>query len=292
MATTRTLNAARPIRLSDPINAHHPLNEGRVSWLLTLPGLDGGTTWYDLMLRSPGTLTSMGNGSNGWRPTTRKGGAGDILFDGTAGYVTGPSPHRTFPLALAGWAKLASTSAAGGQDQIVASVAKTSGLEEFWIGYFGTTAFRAVCQGGGSAASFNWTITMDLAWHRFLAIFTSSVAMAMYIDGVPGVPGGSTAATVTPAALDTLYAGALKYNSSNLYGTFGGHLDDVTVWTSNPLMVSSPGAFAATDYELSCRGYPGVLNRRGRSGVLAASGSALYFPDDYALAGGMQTLGY
>ncbi len=54
---------------------------------MCLPGRMGGNTWHDLMGLNHGALTSMGNTSNGWRGTTRPGGFGHLLFDGTAGYV-------------------------------------------------------------------------------------------------------------------------------------------------------------------------------------------------------------
>src|SRR5690349_1214055 len=83
------------IDIQNPINQDHPLNHGRVAWWLTLPGLEGGKYLYDLCGRSPGTLTNMTTTSSGWRGTTRPGGYGHLLFDGSNDVVNMTVPSQT-----------------------------------------------------------------------------------------------------------------------------------------------------------------------------------------------------
>src|SRR5438105_8727398 len=71
-----------------PLKRQHWLAVGLQAWHIALPWRMAGGTWYDLAKVSKGTLTTMGNANNGWRSTTRQGGFGAVLFDGSAGYVT------------------------------------------------------------------------------------------------------------------------------------------------------------------------------------------------------------
>jgi hypothetical protein len=55
------------IFLPDPVSRHHPLNQGLVGWWLSVPGLDGGNQFYDLMGLLPATLTSGASWITGFR---------------------------------------------------------------------------------------------------------------------------------------------------------------------------------------------------------------------------------
>lgn len=79
-----------PIFLPDPVVRDHPLAHGLVSWWLVLPGLDGGRQWADIAGLNHGTLTNMTTSASGWRGTTRPGGWGHLLFDGSNDYVNVP----------------------------------------------------------------------------------------------------------------------------------------------------------------------------------------------------------
>jgi Concanavalin A-like lectin/glucanases superfamily len=265
MSRISTARRSRIRESSDRVTLTHPLNQGRVAWWLTLPETQGGSTWYDLMGRSPAALTSMGNTSNGWRAPTRSAGKGEILLDGTAGYVAGPSPPRTYPFAIACWARLTAPITSS-LDQVMICLGNKGSLEEFWISYFcgdgmGTTVYlRGIAQGGGTSAGARGLITPDLKWHRILVVWYAGATLNAYFDGVPFPLPDVTSGTVTPSGIDTLFAGALVFNGTTLYGNFGGRLDDVTVWAGNPLSVSNPAHFAAADFDQSRRGYPDALN--------------------------------
>jgi hypothetical protein len=257
-----TLNTAWPVLLSDPVVRDHPQNRGRVAWWTVLPGWDGGPRWYDLMGRYHGTLTGGGT-TNGWRPSTQPGApAGCILGDGSTGYVEAPgAPATAYPLTLLVWAKLTAVPSVNGADAVALAVGKKSAVEEWWIGYYrtagGVNLLRAVAQsnGGASLLQVTTTPTIDTGWHRIGAVFTSSSAAAVYLDGQPL----STSTPNTggnPTGADTAWVGGLVYNSTTLYGPFPGQFNDATVYNRG-----LSAAEIAADYDLSRRGWPGVLNR-------------------------------
>lgn len=62
-----------------------------MAWCMTLPDLAAGNKWYDLLGLNNGALTNMSTGS-GWAGTTRPGGFGHLVFDGTNDYVSLGNP--------------------------------------------------------------------------------------------------------------------------------------------------------------------------------------------------------
>jgi hypothetical protein len=86
-----------PVFGPDPVNRAHPLNDGLVTWWLTLPPTDGGLRWYDLLGLNHGTLANFGAGF-GWRGTTRPGGFGQLTFDAAAGSAVDPASAAPFPV--------------------------------------------------------------------------------------------------------------------------------------------------------------------------------------------------
>src|SRR5271170_655703 len=74
-----------PIDYQHPLNTASNLNVGRLAWWLALPNLSGGSKIWDLNGLYPGTLTSMGNSSNGWLSGRFSPGAisQSLLFDGS-----------------------------------------------------------------------------------------------------------------------------------------------------------------------------------------------------------------
>src|SRR5207302_11302937 len=76
-----------PLFLADPVNRHHPFAPSL--WLRVVAGLEGGQTWYDLCGQRHAALSSMANGTNGWRyAAPHNGGLGALLTDGSAGYMS------------------------------------------------------------------------------------------------------------------------------------------------------------------------------------------------------------
>jgi len=92
-----------------PVNGMHPLNRGLSGWWKVLPLRSSGLLWSDLVGVAPGTRQGMGAGSgtSGWGATTRRGGFGEMRFDGTDDYVSLPAVPGLDPpaLTLACWPK-------------------------------------------------------------------------------------------------------------------------------------------------------------------------------------------
>lgn len=72
------------ILIQDPVEWGHPLNQGLVSWWMSLPALPRGLRWHDLTRRNHGTLT---NGPTWQGARGRPGGWGALSFDGSDDYV-------------------------------------------------------------------------------------------------------------------------------------------------------------------------------------------------------------
>ena len=244
------LRQYRPVNLQSPVNWNHPLNRQRVAWWLTLPQRAAGFTWYDLAGRNPGTLTNMANSSNGWRPTTRPGGWGSMLFDGLAGQVTGSDAKLpTGDKSVAAWFK--STQSSG------------YGFTTFW----GTQAIGSAVYVGfgpafGAGGGYGYGVSQygtafgvdglgDGNWHRSLIVNTGSL-WKVYIDGEFRTSENLTTNT-TPGGTFRIGAGD---NPGDAF--YSGLADDIAIWSR----ALSPAEVLA-DYQLSMRGYPGVLNRVG-----------------------------
>jgi hypothetical protein len=108
----------RPIDLRNPINQSAPLNRGLVAWYLGVPGLSGGSKFYDLRGVNAGTLNSFGTGY-GWGPTNRPGGFAQINFNGTASLIVLPNigPSGAAPRTLR--AKVKNTAGSTGTNPIL-----------------------------------------------------------------------------------------------------------------------------------------------------------------------------
>ncbi len=187
---------------------------------------------------------SSGSGNNGKMSgftstssavTAGKVGQG-LRFDGSNDYVSANSSAMTYPLTLSAWVKLDAVPSVNNTDRIPVALAKTSGLEEFWIGFYrtsgGVNVLRSVAQSGADLRTYSANLTMDTKWHHVTAVFTNSSTHALYYDGVAqsGSYGTGGTGTPTPSGLDTLYISGFYYNTSNFYSPFLGTIDDVRVY--------------------------------------------------------------
>ena len=251
---------ARQINTFDPVRRSHPLNQGCVAWWLTLPHSQGGGTWYDLMGSYPASLVAMNNANNGWRSTTRPGGFGEVLFDGSAGYaqcrssaiLTGKSNW-----AIAAWVK--STAATTPGRPIYCETAAT-----------GHDTLKMASFLGGGHLSFSIIYANDANnviqlygnnpyddgnWHRGVVVFSGTL-FSVFFDGRLDVTmSWSNANTFTNTVESRIGSDAAVPADR-----FGGSIDSVKLWTGNSLALSSPAAFAAFDYDQSRRGDPDTLN--------------------------------
>lgn len=245
------LSVTAPVRLSDPVNREHPLNEGCVAWWLVVPGLEGGKTWYDLMGLYHATLLSMG--SNVWARTgTRPGSFGSVLFSEGANLSGGLVADRPglritgTRLTLSTWMRgnLASTT-----QKIIHKTNGTNGYE-LNTSVTGPAFFRINATTGTRLdTSVNYPGDGITWWH--LVGTYDGTNMRVYIDGELDGTLAATAAIVTNTA-------DLRLGNLAISGTdeFHGNLDDMRIYDR-----ALSAAEVRQMYDLSRRGYPGVLNR-------------------------------
>lgn len=250
------------------VNRRHPLNVGRVSWWLTLPHLAGTATWYDIMGSNHGALTSMANSSNGWRPTTRPGGWGSMLFDGSAGNIATPVPFNfqdNAPFSVAAWAKTTS-----GSGTIFSTFAYQgyAGVI-FLIGSTITGDLAVVVSDSNFSGRFVYGYNggvNDGKWHRLGFSYSGAQAasgISIYVDGKS--IGASVRENSNPGTLANTNAYIGRSGGGSLPIFFPGYLDDIPIWSR----ALSPAEVLA-DYQLSMMGYPGVLNFREVRGYESA----------------------
>src|SRR5262245_24476123 len=107
-----TWGLPRTLHYGQPVNWAAPLNRDLLDWWLVLPLRQGGARWLNLASRNHGLLSGTGmigsSGTGGWGGTTRRGGVGEVRFNGTDGQVVVTNPLYETLLAtssatVAGW---------------------------------------------------------------------------------------------------------------------------------------------------------------------------------------------
>ncbi len=185
---------------------------------------------------------STSNGYNGTLVATPTATTGQV--DGAAQFVKASSQYitnanasvTTYPITLQAWVKLADTSFSDGDDRVAVSVAKKSGIDEFWFGYYrelGINYLRSVVQ-SDSGANFRYlkiTKTLDTNWHHIVAIFTNSSTHSIYVDGALQSGSYNTGGNgiPIPSGISDTYIGGFLYSTSNFYGGMGGNEDEVRI---------------------------------------------------------------
>lgn len=238
----------------DPVNRDYPGNIGKVAWWLALPHLSGGPTWTDLLGNSKGTLTSMGNANNGWRGTSRPGGFGEMLFDGTAGNIAAGRPSALvggFPagITVACWVKLSTTSSALREfirlngSFILRTYDTLTNAPEFasWNGAGAGTLTRTPGTSGSLPAG---------QWSHVLATNNGANAK-IYVNGNQNASATTLGSGAIPASSNSVFIGTTESGGEFLPGS----LDSIEVWSR---ALSGPEAKAA--YDQSILGYPDALN--------------------------------
>jgi hypothetical protein len=267
-------SARARIDLGRPVNGRHPLNRGRVAWWLALPGLTGGRQWYDLLGRYPAALSNVP--ADAWRGTARPGGWGAVgrsanavdtagvsvalpsMADVTLAFWLWYSPVAFYRVFAPLWTDIGGTKQFGFQPSADGSGNLTARI---YVGYF--------LYSGAAIPAGTWT---------HVAIVRSGSTAFIYQNGIQTL---SQAGVDTTAVSGTLGV-VLGEGTSNPQTVQ--QLDDVAVYSR---ALSAADVFGL--YDLSRRGYPGVLNRVRRrrpfsspagtdftqslSGSLAASGS-------------------
>lgn len=229
------------------VNKGHPLNRGRISWWLALPGINyGGARWYDLIGSYHGTLTNMAAGaSSGWSGTTGPGGYGSILFDGVDDYVAGPAPNLAGSHTLAVWVLQPVTTTG---PNVVIDAQSAFGSETNQYGFYLIYGVPKVYYGTDQPATA--AIPVGIWSHVAQTYDFATTTLSWYINAAPA---GQAVASKPVATTTLLQVGAR--------GT-----SNPTACALNDLSLYNRALSAAEVRELftvSRRGYPGVLTRFG-----------------------------
>jgi hypothetical protein len=253
-STTTYFLPSRPVDNANPVDDKHPLNRGLAAWYLTLPGLDGGNRFYDLLGLNPGTLTNMTTSSSGWRGTTRPGGRGNLLFDGTDDYVNcGEASFVPSSLTAACWFKasslpgttdLVSKFSSGGNQRSWQLTLTVSSVGVLLDSTGSGTTITNISTGGGTVTTGTW----------YHAAFTyDGSTLRLYLNGIEknnvAFASGIFASTAN-ILLGSQNAGG--------FGFLNGLLDDVEIYAR-----SLSAAEVKALYDSSLLGHPGRLRLVG-----------------------------
>lgn len=149
------------------------------------------------------------------------------------GYVIGTVPSVAYPFTVMTYATINSLTSG---EYIVMAIGQKAALEQYWLGITplgsGDFQIRFLIQGGGSNSytAGNVHLGTGSSYHQFAVIATSGTSQTIVVDGVT-ISTSFTGGSITPAGIDSLFAGILVYNGSSLYQQYEGKIDEVVVWT-------------------------------------------------------------
>lgn len=233
----------RGVDRRNPINWRHPLNSDTVAWFLALPGWSGGPVFKDLVRVNDGVIQSPASSGCGWRSSTRPASFGELLLENPAFFVKPPGQYFQYAnnYTVAAWAYCD---------------APNGNFQAIWGGRGAINRFMCLLPSGNFIVRGGGTNVQDStnhcgAWHRFGMSVSSVTGLTGYMDGV-AVCSDPTATGGNSLELDSSI-GTLPEGSDF---PFAGRLDDLKfigrAWSA---------AEFTLDFQLSLRGYPGVLNR-------------------------------
>lgn len=289
LLTLVSLGQAQPLQ-GVPILSH-PLLRGLQHWYLGVPGLTGGSLWYDLAqsaVREHGVLTNMGySTTSGWSPSTRPGGYMQLNLDNTDDYVAlagNSGLTATTPLTICSWVKLTAitvNTTVGILTNCNPTAFQYPGL--YWRASFGGASqlFRpevALCSEAGNCGTqinvrADASLSFNTWYHLCVAVDGSATAagIALYLNGQPlastvAIDGGTGAFTYT----DRPWRIGRELNDGQ---PFNGSLDDLMIFTR---------ALAAREitqlYQSSAQGHPALLvPPSGAAMALAPAGPPGHF---------------
>ena len=236
-----------PINWSNPADRAHPLNAGKLLWCPVNPRRWGGATWPSAIGTAAGNLS----GGPTWRATTRPGGAGELVLDGSDDYVEFPSlDGSTYvgQMSFAIWVYSDNAS----DYQFLMSQTNGNIPQPYDLRRVGGGGFEIVIGDGSSSTLVNSSqIISSQVWHR-VGVSDDGFNVAFYIDGVPAGTGTTSQSRAGGSALRV-------GTRADGYSYLPGRVDEPTVWGR----VLSPAEFRA-DYEEGWIENPGPFNRVGR----------------------------
>jgi len=243
-------------------NLAHPLIQGQLAWWRGIPELSMSTRLYDLLGRTPCTLTNMGTlgTTSGWSVTTRRGGTMQLNWDGTGDWVDCGSDVLVDNLPLKSIALWANPASFG--TGIAAFVDKRNAVGwRFGLNNSNVTAGISFIQDWNAQASpGNWclanVITLN-TWVHLGVTYDSTASgniPTFYVNGEPFAPSTivqSPSGTSDSDATSGLVLGAEDLGTGRIYQ---GAMDDIRLWTR---ILSA--AEMREVYQKSLLGDPGLL---------------------------------
>lgn len=242
-----------------------PLNRGLVSWYLAVPNRMGyGTTvMRDLCKRNNGTLTNMafpGTSTSGWGTTTRRGGWGEVRFDGSDDWVNcGPvSSSLGGEFTVSFWAKWNAT------NNYYFPVTKTVGTGGSTNGFEfrneANTQLSLVGKGGNVIWSGHGVVTAG-QWLFVCGTFDGTTSR-LYADG------RQVASGVLLLGYDSTSTDVQIGTRGDFYTYFLGAIDGVRIRN-----VAVSAAEVAAEYADGLTGYRRTIRRVPQSRYAAAQGN-------------------
>lgn len=259
------------IDLRNPLNRAHPLNRGLVARWMALPGWMGGRQFFDLCGLNPGVLTNMTSASvSGWKPTTRPGGYGHLLFDGVDDYVNIARAVVAAgePLTFTCWAWSATN---GGYDTLVDFTTLAAGDKNYYLRRNADNTLGCGVRNSDFGQSGNAVTSTTIGsgvWYHAAAIFTSTTSRTVYLNA--GGAGTNTTTVTVPSGMDHTFIGAYGSSGSPLLFT-NGRIDDISIYS-----VAKSAAEVAADYAESLQGRPETLNWSPSGRVISIPASVQY----------------
>lgn len=252
------------------LNRNHPLNSGRQCLLLTTPYTSGGVRFVDLMGRHHGLNQNMTTAQTGWKPTARKGGYGEVVYDFTNSTKTTIPTNPVFDSSFGTWGmwvRYISTSEgqcflARQTPDVGPSIYRRSGFALYnRITAVTTEMTVIIMDAAGQVALYNQftagqTNLVDGTWKHVLLTYSMASGGPVYvcINGV--VVGSFTNNVAWSFNSQEIRVGYASYNDGT-YKDYGGALDGVTYWNR---MLTLPEL--QEEYIEAKSGYQGVLARR------------------------------
>lgn len=256
----------QPINMIQPVNLLHPLNIGLVAWWMVISGVSGSARFIDLT--SPGPLGNHGTliGGVNWVGTGRLAW-GALDFNSTDGNVK-LADNAPLPLlgdgsfTISGWAKTSSTKenqiicrrdnhqSQGGEGRLLITldVASSTAVGDFPIFELFDNTNNPFAEGT--------TNVEDGVWHLLTGVRDIPAdQLRIYVDGVLEDEVTDSTDKNVSTLLHPFYISEVN-DVSVFDGFMDGQLDDIRMW-DHALTTNEISWY----YQLSQKGYPGLLNR-------------------------------
>ena len=183
-----------------------------------------------------GTLTNMA-GQDNWRAS----GSGVALsFDGSNDFVRAnhQRPASVYPVTLTAWmrsANLNTTAITNGNAFTPVMLANTANLVNIRVevvNIANVLLVRTITQNaaGTVAREFRATaFTLNSDWNHYCGVFLDGTTQQVYYNGV--LQAGSASGTEpTISGIESAYIGGFRYNTSLIYGSVNGLVDDARIY--------------------------------------------------------------